>query len=140
LRKRLQRLHAGLATVLKAETSLAGAQGQTWTREALLAEVQSLLAAFAAVDKLVTQLAVQRQTVRGLLPRVHDTLEGLETALRTYFGVDNVKLRHFGIKPKKPRRRLKSGEQVAANVKKAETRQIRHTLGKKQKGKLRAGQ
>ena len=75
-----------------------------------------------------------------MLPRVHDTLESLETALRTYFGGDNVKLKLFGLKPTKPRRKLKSGEQVAANVKKSETRQIRHTLGKKQKAKLRASQ
>ena len=139
LRGRLAALRAGLASVLPPGQVLFFVGGRQRTREALLEAVTGGLAEVAAIDALLVKLRQQRQKVDRLRPLMLDALEAVEEALRTHYGVASPKLRHFGLKPAQPRRKLEPAAQVAADRRKLETRAIRHTLSKKQQGKLKSG-
>jgi hypothetical protein len=138
LRRRLVPLRAGLSAMLPEGQTLPFVRGQKVSRETLLSEIDAALVAFTAMDQLVVQLRQQRLAVRKLLPAMRGALEAIEAGLRLFYGASNPTLRHFGLKPSQPRRKLDSEEQLVANTRKLETRKIRHTMGKKQKAKLKA--
>jgi hypothetical protein len=139
LRRRALAMRQGVAASLADSESLAFHHGQRVARGTVLAALDAALAEFTAADALVAQLKVQRLKIRKLLPRVVDVLEAVEGSLRTHYRPDAPALKHFGLKPRAPKRKLKPEDQLAANVRKTETRKIRRTLGKKQKAKLKAG-
>ncbi len=139
LRARLQRMRAGIAAKLKPGQALLARGGKTVARELLLLDLDAALATFQASDDLALKLAVQRQQEQELLPQVYDALGALQDSLHFCFGAKNPVLTHFGLKPRRARRKATPAEQLEAVVRRRETRKNRGTLGKNQKKKLKAG-
>ncbi len=139
LRKRLVRLRAGIATQLQRGEALVFVRGRTVTKGQLLADLDAALAVYGATDSLSRQLEAQRLKERALYAQVYDAIATLELALRTLYGNKSPELLAFGLKPAKARRGLTPEEKVIAHARSLGTREIRRTLGPKQKQALKSG-
>jgi chorismate mutase len=101
---------------------------------AMLAERAELSEAVAAA-KALWQEAVRRERENAeRSKRVH---AALRKALHVMFGKDDVLLNDFGVTPHKERRPLSSEEKLVVVAKILATRAARHTLGKRQREKIK---
>ncbi len=97
--------------------------------EAYLAAIKAVAAAHGLSIAAISQLRKQKPRVTGLMV-------GLNGRVRISFGSAGATLIDFGMKPRRPAKKTAATKRAAA-AKGMETRKARHTMGKKQKAKVR---
>jgi hypothetical protein len=109
---------------------------QSWTKEALLAELQSGLGLYQKVKDQVQAVKEGRQARNNVLPAQRKLAKGLRHALIGIFGQGSPMLEQFGIKAAV--RNPLTAEQLSLRAARARaTRVARHTLGTRQKQAIR---
>ncbi len=135
LRAKLERMLAG-ARDLPEGASLPAAQG-AMTKEAVVAELESAVAKFEAVDAQLVALKQARLAVLVSVDDLQELYTERKAALSIVLGRKSPMLLHFGLKPHQQRRPLTSEESVVRVEKARQTRILRHTMGARQKAALK---
>ncbi len=131
LRDALARLRQGMALQMPAGHVVLFPKRVTRTREQVLTAIDEELAAFAAFDRLLIDVAVQRQALWARLPILATVIQDLGDALKAFAGRNPPLREALGIAPGKKPRKLKVGERLAATIKLNATRQRNGTAAKK---------
>ena len=72
-------------------------------------------------------------------PEAHAFVKAAIIGLEAHFGPDAVKLGQAGVPPLKPKKQLTVKEKTAARERANQTRELRHTMGRRQKEAIKAG-
>jgi hypothetical protein len=135
LEAELSLLIKGVSTSVPDGSSLTVA-GQSWTKQALVAELQQGLDLYQKVKDQVQALKETRQARSTGLPAIRKLAKGLRHALIGNFGQGSPMLEQFGIKTVV--RNPLTAEQLSLRAARARaTRAARHTLGPRQKQAIR---
>jgi hypothetical protein len=125
---------AGVEKHIGAPMVLDGARYTPDELTAMLAERAELSLAVVAA-KAAWQEAIRRERENAeRTKRVH---AALRKALHVMFGKNDVLLSDFGIQPHKERRQLSSEEKLVVVAKIKATRAARHTMGKRQRERIK---
>ena len=125
----------GVSTSVPDGSSLTVA-GQSWTKAALMAELQTGLDLYQKVKDQVQALKEDRQARSTGLPAIRKLAKALRHALIGTFGQGSPMLEQFGIKAVV--RNPLTAEQLSLRAARARaTRVARHTLGTRQKQAIR---
>jgi hypothetical protein len=127
----LTQMIEGVAQFLPADTTLV-VLGETWDQPALLDALRSSKKLMVAVRDAQNQVLRARQAVDDDVPRAHALLTALSAALQGYFGKQHPNLPQFGV-PSGTRAPITGAVRVRAAAKAKLTRQLRHTLGSRQR-------
>lgn len=127
LRDKLAFMRAGMASQLPKGQLIPFTKGSRLSKEQILAAIDEELAAFAAFDRLLIQVATQRKALLARLPLLSTVIRDLSQALATFLGPNPALRKAFGIAPGKKPRRLKPAERLAATVKLNATRKRNRT-------------
>ncbi len=127
---------AGVTQVFPPKTSI-NVGGAVLTPAQIVAKLQAIVAEHQAV--LDARLALQNklEAVRANQVTDHEFVMQLHAAIVGLLGRKNPQLQQFGYTPMKPRTTTAT-KNVAAAAKREKTRQMRNTMGKKQKLAVRA--
>jgi hypothetical protein len=131
-REELQAMLQGLASSLPANASISTVDGLL-SQPALVAEVQQVLALFAALDAREQELKAARQQVKAALPAAYAMLGNLKTCVTAFFHHGSPVLAQFGVTTKKAPTKRGTQALAAQAVKARETRKLRGTVGPKKK-------
>jgi hypothetical protein len=116
--------------------------GKPVTAAELLAQAEALLQPHLDLDDAMAQARVltdnARANVRVTLPGGRRFLDSARGAILSQYGKGNPLVKSFGV-PTGLRRALTTAEKVEAVGARLLTRQERHTLGKRQKQKIKGG-
>ncbi len=118
------------------DTGSIAVNGQSYTKQQLLAALQATLALYSGIDQANQALKSQRLALKSDLPEVRQLLAGIKAALIAYFGKGNPVLVAYGFNVQKPRQ-LTLEQKTARKAKAAATRGIRGTVGKAKKALLK---
>ncbi|MGH7439052.1 MAG: hypothetical protein ACRENE_25465 [Polyangiaceae bacterium] len=129
-------LAAGTKKHLGAASSLAFGGGALTPAE-VEAFLQRLADLRAAVESGKAEAAARIAEERAQAPALHGQMKAYVSFVRARFGDQPDVLADFGLEPRKARTPLTIDEQAAAVAKRKATRQARHTMGKKQKKKVK---
>jgi hypothetical protein len=127
LRDKLASMRAGLASQLSKGQLLFVIGGSRVSKEQILAAIDEELAAFAAFDRLLIHVAVQRKALLARLPLLATVIRDLSLALATFVGPNPALRKALGIAPGKKPRRLKPAERLEATAKLNATRKRNRT-------------
>ncbi len=105
-------------------------------KQDVVAALQAVLALFADVDAGVQSLKQERLALKAALPGAHQLMVNLKAFLVSFLGKGNPSLAAFGI-VEKPRRKLTPAEKAASAAKALATRELRGTLGKRAKQRVK---
>ena len=103
----------------------------------IITMLQERVASLKAVEAARAVLATQVASSRLKLASTKAIVAGVQHELQTMYGNDSGMLADFGLKPRKPTGRKTVDTLVTAAEKAKATRKARHTLGKKQKAKIK---
>ena len=134
--KRLRQLRSGLSGSMPADHVFMQTGGNTPV-SAFIAHLDAYLALVSAAHSAEIALKQARIRLLAATPSAYAMSENARALIRAYHGAAHPVLKSFGIAPKK-RRKLKVTEELAAGIRRGETRKIRGTLGPKERLKLRA--
>ena len=130
-------LHSGVASLLSSSTSLVMG-GKSVSQPDLLKAIEAACApvkdervAKAAYKKAVLARKERSREARKLVREVR-------AAIRVVLGEENPDLARFGIAPKSDPRPLTPEEKTLRAEKARRTRELRHTLGSRQKASIKA--
>jgi hypothetical protein len=121
-------------------TAQFAADGTIYTQPQLLSKVDSMRTPYKTVRTGVTALSSARADLTAQKPAIKSFVKALQTAITGYLGEGSPGLVTFGFKPNKVRTPLTSEQKVLKAEKLRATRALNHTMGKKQKAALAAGQ
>jgi hypothetical protein len=127
----LNQMAFGVASTLPPTATLVLA-GKTWTQPSLLQSLRSTQSLMEGLRDAKIQVARTRQVLEDDVPRAHALLTALSAALQGYFGKEHPQLANFGV-PVGTRRPPSSDTLALAAAKARATRQLRHTLGSRQR-------
>ncbi len=102
----------------------------------VLAELRGYLALLAAVDQVRVQLAARLDAARRSYAGMQALVRDLKAYLRVMYASSRETLNDFGMQPARKRKRTITTK-LAAIAKSKATRVTRHTMGPKQRAKLR---
>jgi hypothetical protein len=136
-RLKMQQFLAGAQSVLPAGSSLPGINAAPMTQASIVAELNTGLSAYGAVDAQVTALKTTRAQLQAQLPGLRTYCEQLRNALVAFFGSSNPQLEMFGLTPKSKATKTLV-EKISAVTLGQQTRVMRGTKGAKQKSKIKA--
>jgi hypothetical protein len=111
-------------------------QGAKATADSIIATLQGYATAVKAADAARAQWTSQLAKVRVQKPRVRALLADLHALIYLTFGHNGPPLSDFGMSSRPTRKRSVASKIAAAEKSKA-TREVRGTMGKKQKAKVR---
>jgi hypothetical protein len=130
-RKEITTVANGIGTQLPSGSAIV-VNGQSISQASILTTLQAVLALYGNVDTTVQAEKSSRLVLQAALPVAHQFLVALKAALVGYFGKGNPALVAFGYSASKPRQL--TAEQITARTAKAKaTRELRGTLGSRQK-------
>jgi hypothetical protein len=132
----LQDLLQGIEAVIPDGGSLAAVNG-TYTKTAMVAQLESALTLYGDVSAQETALLSARIALKAGIPAVRQYYAELKGVLTGFYHAGNPVLAQFGFKPKKAPAVQTTAEKAVAVVKRTETRQLRGTMGKKEKQALK---
>jgi hypothetical protein len=136
LQASIQAVISGLITYYE-PTDMFQMNGETYTRDELVAEFQSFVTAAQATKTSNQQWRTNVQAERALELHVRSLRKGVEGIVNARFGPEGAQNLQFGFAMAKPR--VKSAEtKAAAVVKGLATREKRGTLGKVQKKDIKS--
>lgn len=128
-------LKQGVDTAVPGSIAVAG---QTLTQAQMSDELGTVIAIFMAVadakQKLQQALEAKVQAMAALRARY----QAYKDALISQFGRGSPELLQFGLKPRKARTELTPEQKVLRAAKSKLTRAKRHTMGKRQKAKVKS--
>ena len=128
----VQQMLQGVQTVLPAGSSLPAASGAV-SQATMVSQMQAVLQAYQAVSDGEVQLQETRGTFSAQLSTFHQQYTVLKNLLIGYFGAGSPQLAKFGLKPRAKARTLTPEQQVARKVRSKATRELRGTLGSREK-------
>ena len=131
-RSEITQLANGIGTQLPDPSTVLQVKGQSLTRTDLLNALAALAALFADVDGSRQQLKSKQQALAAGLPEGREFVAALKAALVGLFGRGNPVLENFGIHPRKARK-LTGAQITEKRAKSNATRELRGTLGARQK-------
>ena len=135
--KALQHLTTGLTDKPPVGLTQLAAGGKVSTVDEILVELKQYISVFKNVDETAQDYKKALQARRRIAKKVAARVEELHAAFKASLGKENPELENYGITPnhKAPPPTV---EQLAERVGKAKaTRLARHTMGKKQKEKIK---
>jgi hypothetical protein len=134
--QRVTRALAGLTQYPPTAGSLV-LNGKSMTQPEVAKKLQDLLQLFSDLRAIRTQAQAQLKMLRGEVAPGHAFYLALQHAVRASFGEGNPVLAQYGysLGNRKPRSGATS---VRAQVKSRLTRELRHTMGPRQKARIRS--
>ena len=132
----IQKVINGLTQVIPPKATLA-INGAQMTQVQIIAKLQATLDELQAIRDARATLQEKLLAAKGDRPAEHEFLMQLHAALVAQLGRKNPQLAQFGFTPTK-QPQTKVAVKTAAAAKRTVTRQMRHTMGKRQKQSVKA--
>lgn len=137
-RAQLLQMLQGFDAAIPASSSLPQVGGAL-TQASVVAELQSYLTAYTALDTTVVAANNARVTVAQQLTEAKAFYQQLKEALVGFYGASNPSLAQFGLKPKSKKGPLPAAKKAAMVSRMLGTREIRKVMGKVQRKAVQAG-
>jgi hypothetical protein len=127
----------GLRTALPAGTQSFPVGSVVMTVSAVIQALMTFMGDWTVADDSGAKFhaAVQRRDDNA--PAARAFVDELKPAILAVMGSKNPDLLKFGMKPRQARKKLTSEQRVQANAKSLATREARHTMGPRQKAKIK---
>jgi len=135
LQQKLTQLLAGMQAAVPEGTTLL-LRGQLLDKSEVEGRASQILAVFQALSAALTSVKTIRAQISGQTRSFNAQYQDLTDALVAFFGRDNPQLEQLGIAVSQPSKPLTPEQNVVRATKARKTRELRHTMGKRQKAKL----
>lgn len=113
--------------------------GKVYSQPDLLKKADEMRAPLKTVRTINTELKKARLDARAKRSDIHVFVKALQTGMKSYLGEQNPDIEKFGFKADKRKRALTAEESASRAEKARMTREMRHTMGKRQKASIKAG-
>jgi hypothetical protein len=137
-RQELQQMLQGWQAVIPSDSTVASTAGGL-SQAAVVAQLQKYLGPYLDLDTKVTATQSVRAEVKSQLTEARQYQAMLKLALTNLFGTGSPQLAQFGLSPRKPTRPLNASQLAVRAAKARATRELRGTMGTKQKAPIKAG-
>jgi hypothetical protein len=127
---------AGVTQVIPATSNLV-INGSSVTQKQLLAQLQNIANEYQAVRDAKSAYTASLQSEKGSVTADKEYMLQFHAAIVAYFGRQSPQLAQFGFTPAKPKK-LTGAAIVSKTAKAAATRELRGTLGPKEKQAVKA--
>jgi hypothetical protein len=111
--------------------------GGTYTPGQIETALQTIIDLRAAVEEAKAATKAKLAVEGARVPPLHDQMSAYVAFVRARFGNAPDVLADFGLKPRKAQTPLSVDQQTAAAAKRAATRIARHTMGSRQKKRVK---
>jgi hypothetical protein len=111
--------------------------GKTYTLQELLTALSAYAALYNAVDRAHATFRAAFETRSEIEPDASHLVQGVRAVLKGMFGKKSVALESYGIRPEKEPASLTAEQEVVKVAKAKATRKARHTMGPRQRAKIK---
>jgi hypothetical protein len=136
LRQNLQTMLLGVSGLLPDDALIPTPDGPI-PKADLVARLEAGVARFEAVDAQLIALQQARRLLLQEAAALQLAYKDWKDSIAAIVGRRNPVMAQYGLKPEQPRQPLTSEQRLVRATKVRETRRLRHTMGKRQKGAIR---